>query len=53
MTSRTTRPTRQDLKAASRACTVCSTRLSSYNENDTCWAHTVELPWKGPNTRPK
>lgn len=36
-----------------RACAVCGARLSAYNENPTCWAHTLELPWKGPNTRPR
>ena len=36
-----------------RVCAVCGVRLSAYNDNDTCWAHTVELPWKGPNTRPR
>ncbi|MFN2539738.1 MAG: hypothetical protein ABR549_16525 [Mycobacteriales bacterium] len=44
-TDRTTRP--------HRACAVCGAKLSSYNDNETCWAHTVELPWKGPNTKPR
>ena len=39
--------------ASPRACAVCGARLSSYNENPTCWAHTLELPWKGPSTRPR
>ena len=42
-----------DPAKARRACVVCGTRLSSYNESDTCYAHTVELPWRGPNTKPR
>ncbi|MGB8649757.1 MAG: hypothetical protein WCD35_03745 [Mycobacteriales bacterium] len=53
MSTRTTRPSRQDLRAQERACLVCRSRLSAYNTNPTCWAHTVELPWQGPNTRPR
>ena len=53
MTARVTRLTRQDLKASARTCTACGSKLSSYNENDTCWSHTVDLPWKGPNTKPR
>ena len=53
MTAKTVRLTRQDLQASTRACAVCGAKLSSYNENDTCWTHTVELPWKGPNTKPR
>ncbi len=36
-----------------RACEVCGARLSTYNANATCWTHTLELPWKGPSTRPR
>ncbi|MCU1603320.1 MAG: hypothetical protein JWO22_4029 [Frankiales bacterium] len=53
MTAKTVRLTRQDLKESTRACSQCGAKLSSYNDNDTCFAHTVELPWKGPSTRPK
>jgi hypothetical protein len=34
-----------------RACSVCGERLSSYNPGPNCYAHTVGLPWKGPNHR--
>ena len=44
---------RPDPKAARRVCAVCGTRLSTYNDAETCWAHTLELPWQGPNTRPR
>ena len=44
---------RSAVKTAVKACAVCGARLSAYNENPTCWAHTLELPWKGPNTKPK
>ena len=36
-----------------RTCVVCGSPLSAYNAHPTCWAHTLEVPWKGPNTRPK
>ncbi len=29
-------------------CAVCGTRLSAYNPNPTCYAHTLDVPWKGP-----
>ena len=49
MTKRSSeRPARPD-----RACAVCGVKLSAYNDNATCWAHTVEMPWKGPNTKPR
>lgn len=35
-----------------RRCLVCGERLSSYNTGETCFAHTVGVPWKGPNNRP-
>jgi hypothetical protein len=35
-----------------RVCAVCGEKLSSYNNGPTCYAHTVGLPWKGPNNRP-
>jgi hypothetical protein len=38
---------------APRMCSACGVKLSSYNRNETCWAHTVELPWQGPNTKPR
>ena len=44
---------RHALKATNRQCVVCGAKLSAYNENSTCWAHTLELPWKGPSTKPK
>ena len=53
MTARVTRLTRQDLKASVRRWSACDAKLSSYNDNDTCWAHTVDLPWNGPNTKPR
>lgn len=46
-------PTRHDLKAAAKACEVCGSKLSAYNANPTCWTHTQEVPWKGPNHRPR
>lgn len=44
---------RRDLKTPPRPCAVCGSKLSAYNTNPTCWVHTVEIPWKGPSTRPK
>ena len=37
---------------ADRGCAVCGERLSAYNPGPNCYAHTVGLPWKGPNNRP-
>jgi hypothetical protein len=33
------------------ACTVCGSRLSAYNAGPNCYAHTVDVPWKGPGPR--
>jgi hypothetical protein len=50
----TARLTRHDLKKATcRTCVVCGSKLSAYNDNPTCWAHTLEVPWKGPNQKPR
>lgn len=35
-----------------KTCAVCGERLSSYNPGPNCYAHTVDLPWKGPAHRP-
>jgi hypothetical protein len=35
-----------------RRCAVCGEKLSAYNDGPTCFAHTVGLPWRGPNNRP-
>ena len=32
------------------SCTVCEARLSAYNAGPNCYAHTVDVPWKGPGT---
>jgi hypothetical protein len=45
-------PRAQPVGAPSRACTVCEERLSAYNPGPNCYAHTVGMPWKGPNNRP-
>jgi len=52
LTAKIVRLTQADLKASTKVCRDCGTRLSAYNDNDTCWAHTAEQPWKGPNTKP-
>ena len=53
MTAKIVRLTHADLKASTRCCTECGAKLSSYNDKPTCFAHTVEVPWQGPNTRPR
>lgn len=35
------------------ACTSCGVPLSSYNPGPNCYAHTLDLPWKGPGVRPR
>ena len=34
-------------------CTECGARLSSYNKGPNCYAHTLDIPWKGPGVRPR
>ena len=36
-------------RAERRQCPVCGERLSAYNPGPACYAHTVGIPWKGPN----
>ncbi|MCU1593230.1 MAG: hypothetical protein JWO12_622 [Frankiales bacterium] len=43
----------QAIRAASRTCVACGTKLSAYNDRPTCYTHTLGVPWKGPSTRPK
>jgi hypothetical protein len=33
------------------SCTVCGSRLSAYNQGPNCYAHTVDVPWRGPYPR--
>ena len=32
-------------------CGVCGSRLSAYNAGPNCYAHTVDVPWRGPYPR--
>ena len=32
-------------------CATCGVRLSSYNPGPHCYAHTLDVPWKGPGPR--
>lgn len=34
-------------------CTECGAPLSSYNPGPNCYAHTLDIPWKGPGVRPR
>ncbi|HVA60019.1 MAG TPA: hypothetical protein VNG13_05715 [Mycobacteriales bacterium] len=36
-----------------RRCPVCRERLSSYNPGPNCYAHTAEIPWRGPAVKPR
>jgi hypothetical protein len=36
-----------------KACTVCGTKLSSYNPGPNCWQHTIGYPWRGPSAKPR
>jgi hypothetical protein len=40
-------------QAGAQACTECGARLSSYNPGPNCFAHTLDIPWKGPGVRPR
>lgn len=35
------------------ACGECGARLSSYNPGPNCYAHTLDVPWRGPGARPR
>jgi hypothetical protein len=37
----------------SKTCSVCGTRLSSYNPGPNCWQHTIGYPWRGPSAKPR
>lgn len=39
--------------AADHACSVCGTKLSSYNPGPNCWQHTIGHPWRGPSAKPR
>jgi hypothetical protein len=44
----------EDKRAAEpKTCTVCGTKLSSYNPGPNCWSHTVGWPWRGPSAKPR
>lgn len=34
-------------------CSCCGARLSGYNAGPNCYAHTVDLPWRGPGPLPR
>lgn len=36
-----------------RSCSVCGTKLSSYNPGPNCWQHTIGFPWRGPSAKPR
>jgi hypothetical protein len=53
-----TRPTGATMRPVARAgtperrsCPACGERLSAYNPGPHCYAHTIGVPWKGPNQR--
>ena len=38
-------------REARATCTECGAPLSSYNPGPNCFAHTLDIPWKGPGVR--
>lgn len=40
-------------RTARATCTECSAPLSAYNPGPNCYAHTIDIPWKGPGVRPR
>ncbi len=40
-------------QASKHACSVCGTKLSSYNPGPNCWQHTIGYPWRGPSAKPR
>jgi hypothetical protein len=43
----------QDEEGRQRVCSVCGTKLSSYNPGPNCWQHTIGYPWRGPSAKPR
>ncbi len=50
-TAATLRPVARAEADRQRRCTACGARLSAYNPGTACYAHTVDVPWKGPHHR--
>jgi hypothetical protein len=42
-----------DSADAGKSCSVCGTKLSSYNPGPNCWQHTIGYPWRGPSAKPR
>ncbi|MDQ4004841.1 MAG: hypothetical protein M3135_00870 [Actinomycetota bacterium] len=40
-------------QARTNVCSVCGTKLSSYNPGPNCWQHTIGHPWRGPSAKPR
>ncbi len=43
----------QPKKGGVNSCSVCGTKLSSYNPGPNCWQHTIGFPWRGPSAKPR
>lgn len=52
LTGTTLKPV-QKARTGVATCPACGRRLSAYNAGPACYAHTVEVPWKGPTARPR
>jgi hypothetical protein len=46
-------PARAETADGAKTCTVCGTKLSSYNPGPNCWQHTIGYPWRGPSAKPR
>lgn len=44
---------REQSAAEAKTCSVCGTKLSSYNPGPNCWQHTIGYPWRGPSAKPR
>jgi hypothetical protein len=42
-----------DAADSAKSCSVCGTKLSSYNPGPNCWQHTIGYPWRGPSAKPR
>ena len=49
----TLKPVQKKEREGRAVCTECGVRLSSYNAGPNCYAHTLDIPWKGPGVRPR
>ena len=46
-------PTSGSTEPEGHVCSVCGTKISSYNPGPNSWQHTIGYPWRGPSAKPR